>query len=157
MKTLYVMIGVPGSGKSHWIKSTIPHATVISPDTYLEEKFGYDWTPVNAAKAWASCYQALGRALMEETFKNDDAEYVWDSTNPTPRDRSAMLNMALGAGWKVVAVYFDTPFEVCRARNDKRPRHRKVPSRTMEDMQMRLTPPQSGEGFSDAIYEKWVA
>ncbi len=155
VKTLYVTIGVPGSGKSTWIKNNVPDATVISPDAYLEEKFGYDWTPVNSAKAWAASYQALGRAVVTEVFQNADAEYVWDSTNTTSRDRSAVINFGKGAGWKVIAVYFDTPFEVCQERNNERPRHRRVPDKAMADMQFRLTPPAEGE-FDDCIYERWV-
>ena len=155
MKTLYVMIGTPGSGKSTWINSVVPTATVISPDAYLTDKYNYDWSPVRAAEAWAASYQSLGRAIVNEMFMEPDAEYVWDSVNATPRDRGAVLNFAKGAGWHVVAVYFDTPFEECVRRNALREKFRRVPDKTMADIQFRMTPPDDVEGFSDSIYVSW--
>ena len=66
-----------------------------------------------------------------------------------------MLHMAKGAGWKVVAVYFETPYEVCVARNAERPKHRRVPDRSMADISRRLTPPnQEAEGWDDIICVK---
>jgi predicted kinase len=156
-KTLYIMIGVPGSGKSTWINETIADAKIISPDAYLEERYNYEWTPVRAAQAWSHCYQAFGRAIVEEMLNESPSpvEYVWDATNLTPRDRSAVVGIAKGAGWQVVAVYFDTPFAECERRNNLRPRHRRVPDKSMRDMNLRLTPPADDEGWDDCIYVKW--
>ena len=152
MPTLYVMIGMPASGKSHWRRQYLD-ATVISPDNVLEEKWGYDWSPVHVAQAWATCYEALGRAIVNEMFSADqDAEYVWDAGMTVPQDRSAVLGIAKGAGWRVIAVYVNTPYEVCVERNEERPRHRRVPLKTMKNRWMRLTPPQPGEKWDDTIY-----
>ena len=149
--TLYMSIGIPASGKTTWSKEWLPNATVISPDLILEEKYGYKWTPAHVADAWNICYQTLGRAMAAEMFRADDAEYLWDACLPTPRDRSALLNIAKGMGWRVIAVYFSTPKEVCVKRNAKRPKHRRVPDKQMDSMWVRLTPPQSAEAWDDTI------
>lgn len=154
MPTLYVMIGMPASGKSHWRSAYLEDATVISPDNFLEEKWGYDWSPVHAAKAWGSAYQALGRAIANEMWNADSAsaEYVFDSVMPTPRDRSGILGIMQGAGWRVIAVYVVTPLEVCEARNEDRPRHRRVPKKQMDSLWARMTPPNEDEGWDDMIF-----
>ena len=145
---------MPASGKSHWRSNYIPDATVLSPDNILEEKWGYNWSPVRAGLAWNSCYRTLGRAIVGTLFRTEgvDEEFIWDACNPTPRDRSAILNICKGAGWKVISVYFETPREVCEERNSERPRHRKVPDIQMESMWMRLTPPQDDEPWDDQIH-----
>ena len=55
--TLYMTIGLPASGKTTWRREHQPHATVISPDAVLEERWGYDWQ--HSSDAWAICNQAL--------------------------------------------------------------------------------------------------
>jgi predicted kinase len=35
-KNVYVMMGVPGSGKSTWIRNNVPGALVASADHYFE-------------------------------------------------------------------------------------------------------------------------
>lgn len=154
MPTLYVTIGIPASGKTTWRSNYLDNYTLLSPDAVLEEKYNYEWSPVAAADAWNVTYQALGRAIVSECFNADssEAEYVWDACNPTPRDRSAVLNIAKGAGWRVVAVYFNTPREVCDERNEARPRHRKVPEIQMDRFWANLTPPQDTEAWDDCIY-----
>lgn len=160
MTTLYIVIGQPGSGKSTYINSQLDKATVISPDRVLQEKWDYQWTPVRASMAWATCYQALGRAIVAEAVAGCvgarlDHEYVWDAVCPAPRDRASILNTAKGAGWTVVAVYMETPYEVCHERNEARPRNRRVPERNMVDISRRLTPPAEDEGWDDIICVKW--
>lgn len=158
--TLYIMIGQPGAGKSTFIQGQVPKATVISPDRVLQEKWDYQWTPVRAGMAWATCYQTLGRTITERAIAQamgdtTEVEYVWDAVCPAPRDRASILNTAKGAGWKVVAVYLETPYEVCVARNNLRPKNRRVPDKSMVDISRRLTPPDDAEGWDDTICVKW--
>ena len=74
--TLLMMVGIPASGKSSWIKSNCDHSwTKISPDAVLEEKYNYEWTPERAAEAWAESFQAYGAVLLS------GGKVVWDKTN----------------------------------------------------------------------------
>jgi predicted kinase len=52
-------------------------------------------------------------------------------------------------GCPVEAVYFDTPIEVCMARNAAR--ERVVPAAAMQRMARRLTPPTLDEGFQRIV------
>jgi len=152
--TLYIMIGCPASGKSHWRSHYLGSHTLISPDEVIDEKWGYrNWSPALAEKAWNSCYRALGRAVCNEMFKAEDSVYVWDAVNPTPMNRSSILNFAKGAGWRVVAVFVDTPLEVCLERNVERG-YRKIPENALRRFYDRLTTPQESEPFDEVIHLK---
>ena len=153
--TLYVTVGLSSSGKSTWRKEQLPNATVLSPDNWIEENYR-NWTPERATYAWAATYRSLGRAIVNEMWNADSntAEYVWDAKNLTPKDRSAVLNIAKGAGWQVVMVYFDVPLEVCVARLEAR-KDRDLPMNLMEYDYSVLTPPQDYEPFDGMIVIKY--
>lgn len=146
--TLYMLIGLPGSGKTTWRNQILFSPDVFSPDDILEEKFRYQWTPQHASEAWSTAYQKFGKFLI----CNNDAIGVFDAVFPTPRDRGHIIQIAKGAGCIVHAVYFDTPYEVCKSRNDQRPDHRRVPDKAMVSFYKRMTPPTVEEGFDSVEY-----
>jgi predicted kinase len=155
MPTLYMMIGISSSGKSTWRKSYIPEADLISPDAVLEERFGdalaRSWSPVVAGEAWKTSYQKLGRKIVEEALGDGTQEYVWDAMFLTPRDRSAILSIAKGAGWKVIAVYMNTPLATCLERLALR-KDRGIKPQDMERNFRILTPPRKDEGFDEILW-----
>lgn len=152
--TLYMMIGIPGSGKSTWRKAYLSDAIIVSPDDILEEKYNYEWTPQRAGQAWRECYRRIGALVHEAALDDSDRaiEVVFDAVFPTPQDRNALLNICKGMGVKVVAVYFAIPLDTCKARNDLRPSNRKVPYKQLENFERRMTPPADYEGFDEVIF-----
>ena len=145
MNTLFVMVGLPGSGKSHWIEGHLPNASVLSPDTYLDRVYGYAFSQERVAAAWNWCLERLDHVLGDDEL--DGVHLVWDATMTTRSMRAPCVQAARQAGWRVVAVYMDTPVALCRQRNAARPQHRQVPEPVMEHMQCKLTVPTVGEGF----------
>ena len=140
-QTVYMMIGIPGSGKSTWIREHLEQSwVVLSPDAILENRYNYEWTPDRAAEAWAESYQRFGYFLLQ------GRTMVWDATFTSPIIRSAILHTAKGAGYRVVAVFCDTPIEVCIERNASRERE-PVPQSTIIRMAENLVPPTQEEGF----------
>ena len=138
---VYIMVGIPGSGKSTWIHTNKKDTWVIlSPDAILEAKYNYEWTPERAAEAWAESYQQFGQGLLScQTM-------VWDATFTSPIMRSAILHTAKGAGYRVEAIFCDTPIDVCIHRNQKRNRE-PVPESTIYRMAENLQAPTEDEGF----------
>ena len=138
---VYMMVGIPGSGKSTWIaKNQQDTWVVVSPDTLLETQYNYEWTPERAAEAWATSYQQFGRGLLV------GQTMVWDATFTSPITRAAILHTAKGAGYRIEAIFCDTPIEVCIERNQKRGRE-PVPESTIHRMAENLQPPTESEGF----------
>ena len=144
MKNLYLLVGIPGSGKSTWVKQKHTSEVLISPDAFLQEKYNYEWTPKRASEAWAQAYHQFGRCLQQEH------SIIWDATFVKVQDRSAPLNVAKAFGYRVVAVFFDTPLQVCLVRNRSRKRS-PVPDETIKMMRRHLQCPTLKEGFDDVI------
>ena len=140
-KTIYMMVGIPGSGKSTWIQTHVDSSwIVLSPDTILEQRYNYQWTAERAAEAWAESYRNFGALLLK------GATIVWDATLISPITRAAILHTSKGAGYRVEAVFCDTPVEICVKRNATRSRE-PVPESTIRRMADSLVAPTEEEGF----------
>ena len=74
--------------------------------------------------------------------------FVADNTNPTPPPRRRYAALARAAGFGAVECYwFDTPVEVCLARNAARDEPKRVPDLAIFGTAKKLVPPTRDEGF----------
>lgn len=109
--TLYLPVGVPGSGKSTWVKRQIPDARAISMDDMRERLTGSRADQSRNAEVYRICRGQLARALRAgETV-------VWDAQSHTWSSRQGLLALAREAHAYVVMVYMDVPLAVALARN----------------------------------------
>jgi len=142
--TLYVPIGIPASGKSTW--ATKQRDQIICPDTYRRTVYG--GVPTDGLitdhekEVWRWAYSQLDLAQRERH------SLVFDATNLSQSRRTRLRNLAQRHNH--VAVYFDTPLELCLARNAER--EYPVPSQVVESMHERLVPPTHDENWDDV----WV-
>lgn len=113
---------------------------VISPDTILEHRYNYEWTPERAAEAWAESFQTFGKHLLQ------GGTIIWDATFVSSIMRASVLHIAKGAGFIVEAVFLKHRLENCLLRNKSRDRQ-PVPDSTIERMFESLAPPTIEEGF----------
>lgn len=72
---------------------------------------------------------------------------IVDNGNPTVAVRAPLIRLARDFGARAVAVFFDTPIEVCLARNGLRPPRDKVPEGIIWERSDQLQPPEVEEGF----------
>lgn len=117
---VYLMVGIPGSGKSTWIKENQPKLPVISRDI-IRAELGF--TSGVDEKAVLTSGQEH-QVTTEEHFQiaklcKKKQSFVIDDTN-TGRYRKDMISFLKGYGATVVGVNMDTPLEICieRRRND---------------------------------------
>jgi alkanesulfonate monooxygenase SsuD/methylene tetrahydromethanopterin reductase-like flavin-dependent oxidoreductase (luciferase family)/predicted kinase len=113
---LVLLVGVAGSGKSTWAASRYRDVEVVSSDA-LRALVGSGTSDLDASEdAFRLLDQIVeGRARRGLTV-------VVDTLGLDPARRAAWAGLARGSGLPLVAIVFDTPVAVCRARNAARDR-----------------------------------
>lgn len=139
MKVIYT-VGIPGSGKSHFAKELAKKekALILSSDEIRHELYG-DSTIQKSRIIYRVLYERLN-----EYIKNGQSVIV-DATNIDRERRMFSLNKLKGI--QAECYYFDTPFDICMKRNQKR--KRTVDYRILEKNRKDFQFPMLGEGFDD--------
>src|SRR6516164_206714 len=137
--TVVLAIGLPGSGKSCWLRRK--NITPLSSDMVRMLLFD----DPNEQRFQDLVFSNLRSMLKARLIARRPLNYV-DATNLTPHDRAAWTKLAKDYGYEVQALFFDVPLEVCLERN--RRRHRMVDEDVMRRMAGKLRPPTFDEGFS---------
>ena len=86
MAVVYMMYGLPGTGKSTHLKQLGGEYVVICPDEYLYENGVYNWSPQRVAEAWERAYEALNVAVKGHL------SIVFDATFLTKAARARFMN-----------------------------------------------------------------
>lgn len=143
MATIYVLVGVPGSGKTTWAHDHFKNEAIFSSDDYRERLFNtLETTQEQNKKVFGSLYSDLFKRL------NSGCDCVYDATNTSRKDRRRVLSN-VRKEHKKVAVYFDVPVELARKRNQQRVRQ--VSDEVIDHFFKKLTPPTVEEGFDSII------
>jgi len=143
MAVVYMMYGLPGTGKSTHLKQLGGEYVVICPDEYLYENGVYNWSPQRVAEAWERAYEALNVAVKGHL------SIVFDATFLTKAARARFMNRVKSfcPDALFIVLKLDTPVEECVRRNDMRPADRRVPKETMDRMLTTMQPPSLSEGL----------
>lgn len=147
MKQIFIAIGIPGCGKSTWMQKNItdPSKTaVINMDTIRQEVTG-DPTDQTQNALVAS----LARQKFLTAVSHGVPSIYWDNTTTQRKYRKELIQVGKKGGYKVVAVHFKVPFDICESRN--KGRDRVVPHDVLVRMQGQLQPPEKDEGWDDII------
>jgi predicted kinase len=151
MPTCYQLIGVPGSGKSTWIKNQpwAKDAVVVSTDNHVEdyaEKMGKTYSEV------FDKYMPTAVQLMTDDVINarkNNLDIIWDQTSTTVASRKRKFKML--PNYKHIAVVFTTPnAEELKKRLGSRP-GKTIPDHVIRSMINNFEMPTKAEGFSDII------
>lgn len=132
MRTLYVLSGLPGSGKTTWaedFKKTHKEPTfIIASDDIRVELGGYPQYFKEEAKVWELFYSRMNEPLIY-----NDVNVVMDSTCLEDRFRKMVLEKAKNFDRKVL-VFFNISPSICKARNENRESDRRVKESAMDMM-----------------------
>jgi predicted kinase len=151
MSKVYMMIGVPGSGKSTWINSQdwAGDCVLVSTDKLIELEAGRQNKPYNEV---FKGYIDEATILMTEDIRHAVAEgkdIIWDQTNTSRKSRRSKL--ALVPGYYKIAVVFATPEkEEWQARINSRP-GKSIPASVLKAMAAGLQLPTEDE-FDEIWY-----
>ena len=152
MSKCYQLIGVPGSGKSTWIKDQIwaLGLTIVSTDSFVEDyarSQGKTYTEV------FKDYMPTAVDLMaEQVVRARDLHHteIWDQTSTTVVSRKRKFNML--PDYEHIAIVFRTPeLDVLKQRLDSRP-GKVVPWEVVQGMLDNFEMPTEEEGFKEIWY-----
>lgn len=152
MTTLYVLVGVPGSGKTTWIGKQMfdwTNTVIVSTDNHVEQ---YARSVGKTYSEVFKDYMPTALDLMTKTavdaFKNNKV-VIWDQTSTTAKTRAKKLRMT-PSHYKKVAVVFKTPSPEQHAKMLDRP-GKNIPDEIVQDMIDRFEYPTAEEGFDRII------
>lgn len=142
-KKIYILCGVPGSGKSTWAHEQVikldGKGIIISRDVIRFSMLGED-----------DAYFAHEDAVFDEFIKQiqkaiDDQEHTSifiDATHLNEKNRNKVLHrLTRMKDDVVIGVYFDIPLEECLRRNALRTGRALVPETVIKNMYESLTKP----------------
>ena len=151
MPKLYMLIGVPGSGKSTWIANQpwSKDCSIVSSDNFIEyraKQLGKTYNEV------FKDYVGVATKLMENhvlVAQANGKDIIWDQTNTSAKSRKAKLAML--PAYEKIAVFFMTPeSSVLTQRLAGRP-GKHIPEDVMASMIKNLEFPTLAEGFSEIL------
>ena len=140
MKRIYLLCGIPGSGKSTWAKNQLDNKSVwISRDQIR-------FSMVSESEEYFSKEKEVFREFIKEINltirdKNFDNIYV-DATHLNTASRYKVLDkIALKDVDELNIVFFDTPLNTCLERNSYRSGRERVPEEVIKKMYKAVTSP----------------
>jgi predicted kinase len=147
MPKLYVLVGVPGSGKSTWVaKQEWTNTAFISTDKFVDE---YAQSVGKTYSEVFEGYMPTAINLMTKEVieaRNAGKDIVWDQTSTSRAARARKLNML--KGYEAIAVVFETPEpEELAKRLANRP-GKNIPDHVMKQMINNFSMPSKKEGFN---------
>jgi len=152
MLKLYVLVGVPGAGKSTWVKNQewATECSYVSTDMWVDmeaERLGKTYNEI------FTDYMPYAVRLMAnhvELARDKGMNIIWDQTSTTVKSRKKKFNM-LPKYYKI-AVVFRTPE---REELDRRLAGRigkNIPKRVVDSMIAGWEEPTIEEGFDEVMY-----
>lgn len=152
-KQIYILIGLPGCGKSTWssnFKSETPNTLIVSSDAIRGELYGDENEQGNPELVFRTVFDRV----IDGIRRNDVSNIIVDATNIKVRDRNNVIGTIKKRAWNELkgnadfsftAVWFAVPIEECKRRN--RLRERVVPDEVIERMYKNFCPPSFMEGY----------
>lgn len=150
----YVLVGLPGSGKTTWVNRMIKDAeyVVISSDDEIEKyakSKGKTYSDVFAE------YAKTATSIMQTNLRNairNNSNIIWDQTNMSAKKRKGIIQQ-IPKHYNKIAVVFQVDRKELEQRLNKRADEtgKTIPLHIVDNMQKAFTMPTTEEGFHQII------
>lgn len=156
MNNLYVLCGIPGCGKSTWVKnrmaentsSTDPKWAYVSRD---EVRFSMITEEDDYFSKEKQVFEEFVNRICGNLSDAWTQNVIADATHLNEISRDKLINAIRrkrpNLPLHITMVYFDIPLEVCKFRNDKREGRAHVPDEVMNKMYVQLEFPKLRKGL----------
>lgn len=154
MRKLYVLVGVPASGKSTWVENQdwAKDIPVVSTDRFVEayaREQGKTYSEVFQE------YMPIAVKLMANQVlicQANNKDIIWDQTSTTLATRAKKIRM-LPDYYKIAVVFKTPPIPELMERLSSRP-GKEIPWEVVQAMisQLNFEPPTKEEGFDEIWY-----
>lgn len=149
MPKVYMLIGVPASGKSTWIKDQTwaKDIPVVSSDNFVEyhaKRVGKTYNEVFDE------YAPIAMRLMDNQVlicQANGTDLIWDQTNTSAKSRAKKLAML--PKYEKIAVVFKTPEPEEHARRLASRPGKSIPEHVIRSMIDSFEMPTDEEGFNE--------
>ena len=154
MPTCYMLIGLPGTGKSTWVGHFYEkeqHPVIISSD-YFIERFAHLCGMTYDEAFPLVMARGIPDKFIRKRIKKAIAEgrdVLWDQTNLTVKSRKSKMRQL--PGYKFEALVFEKPSQDIWEKNLERP-GKVIPSHVLLQMERSYQAPTKDEGFIRVYY-----
>lgn len=132
MKTMIVLMGIQGSGKSEYYRQ------------YLSQQY----IRVNLDTLHT---RAKERLLVSKCLETG-TDFAVDNTNPTREDRARYIAAAKAAGYHIVGIFMESKLQECIRRNNLREGKACIPASAIAATSNKLELPSYDEGFDELYF-----
>jgi bifunctional polynucleotide phosphatase/kinase len=156
-----IMVGFPGSGKSHFAKQYLEKAgyKLINRDTVrerLSEKNSeFKYVLFLQLGSWQKCV-----SVLEKTLSDTKQKCVIDNTNPDAESRKRFIDVAKKFKVPFRCFVMNVPYKQCRHNNAFRelidPEHAQINEMVFNMYKSKYQEPVMAEGFQDIVKVNFV-
>lgn len=140
---LYMTVGLPGSGKSHWCNK---HKDELNAVVHSSDAIREELGDVNDQSKNAEVFEILHKRIKDDLRSGKNV--IYDATNLSRKRRIHFMQHELrDISCEKVCILFATPYEMCLARNFAR--DRQVPEEVLVRMIKSFETPWFSEGWDD--------
>ena len=149
MSKVYVLVGVPGSGKSTWVANQFwaKDCVYVSSDQLIEEEAARQGKTYNDVfKEYVNTAISL---MLDQVIaaREEGKDIIWDQTSVSVKSRKKKFSML--PGYEHIAIVFDTPpKDVLDQRLANRP-GKNIPWEIVSSMIDNFEMPTEEEGFKE--------
>lgn len=143
MSKLYILCGMPGSGKSHWAET---HKEGLNAVVHSSDAIRAELGNVNDQSKNELVFKILHQRIKDDLKAGKNV--IYDATNLSRKNRVHFIKNELrNIPCEKICVLFATPWEMCCARNFAR--DRQVPVEVLVRMYKNFETPTIYDGFDD--------